>query len=159
MPIQEPDPEDHVFARKTADSYSKKFEGKFVTKNLIGPELIARFMVMFFSIINDMSPEWCGCKTHKLAKDFLLRRSLGSFNTYAGCSEPLASCNDPLLYNVKRLQIPVFSGRAPRGAPRALCASSAFCCLSSGGLAPFWHGDWVCPLCPWPNNIPTPSHP
>ena len=37
----------------------------------------------------------------------------------------------------KRLQaIPVFSGRAPRGAPRALCASSAFCCLSSGGTWP-----------------------
>ena len=58
MPIQEPDPDDHVFARKTADSYSKKFEGKFLDKESIGPELIARFMVMFFSIINDMSPEW-----------------------------------------------------------------------------------------------------
>jgi hypothetical protein len=55
MAIQEPDPDGHVFARKTAGSYSKKFEGKFLDKGTTGPELIARFMVMFFLITSDMN--------------------------------------------------------------------------------------------------------
>jgi hypothetical protein len=44
MPVQEPDPDGHVFARRTAGSYSKKFVGKFLDKETIGPELIARTM-------------------------------------------------------------------------------------------------------------------
>jgi hypothetical protein len=60
VPVYAPDSarEDHAISRKQGTDYQKRFEGKFLTKKTITPELIARFLVILFSIIHDCSPEW-----------------------------------------------------------------------------------------------------
>ena len=66
------------------------------------------------------------------------------------CSRSLRDYTFLVLRNVYRSPFSRGGPRAGRPGPCALPLH--FAVFPRGGLGPIWHGDWVCPLCPWPNN-------
>jgi len=56
--LREVDQDDHDVSRKAAAEYSKLYAGKFSSPLDITPDLIARFLLMWMSLISDRDEQW-----------------------------------------------------------------------------------------------------